>query len=234
MSHYHCEVVIPPTDDIEAAVASVLAPFDESPDEANEDQDDRNAFWDFYVIGGRFAGNKMLAKYDMAKLEAFEAWLRERGTTVQGLLCGKPELSPASQAAEIDAKWNESFPSDPPIPCPLFAHSNDQYGRNGRGRLPEDVLPLAGVPERLRVSRVIFAAPSYSSETNEHTGPLKANFMLCDSKWNGCNHMPIKWDGSIADALTQYRKNLSCCKEEYAAKVTPTDEWLCVTVDYHS
>jgi hypothetical protein len=31
--HYHLEVLVPPTDDVEASVRQVLAPFDEGRDE---------------------------------------------------------------------------------------------------------------------------------------------------------------------------------------------------------
>jgi hypothetical protein len=228
--HRHCEILIPATDDVEGAVSAVMAKF-------NEGTDDREpgAFWDWYVIGGRFAGNKLLAKYDKAKLDAFYDWLHAEKVTVSGLQCGKQELSPPSQREKVDAKWNEMFPSaQADAPCPLFAHSNDQYGRAGNGTLPDDVLKVGDVPERLRMERVIIAGRGYNSESRDWTGELEAKFMLASDAWNGCNHMPVKWDGSLADALAQYRESLSSCKPEYAAQSNPTDDWLAVTVDYHS
>ena len=67
--HFHCEIVLPPeTTDIDSAIQSVMAQFDENqPDD--EDHDTRHSFWDFYVIGGRWAGTKLVAQYDQAKLE---------------------------------------------------------------------------------------------------------------------------------------------------------------------
>lgn len=232
--HFHCEIVIPPTMDIEAAVKSVMAPYDEGPRERDEDTDTRHSFWDFWVIGGRWAGHKLLAQYDEAKLDAFHEWLQAEKVTVAGFTAGKQELSPADQIPKIDAKWNEMFPSAEFMPCPLFKHSNDQYGKGLSSTLPQDVSRLSDVPARLKCSRVIFAKPSYNSDTKDHTGPLEAGWMICEDMWNGCNHMKADWDGTFASALEKYRESLKNYREEYAAKVLPQDNWLVVTVDYHS
>lgn len=232
--HYHCEIVIPPTMDIEAAVNSIMAPFDESPDKPDEDWSARSTFWDFWVIGGRWAGNKLMARYDQKKLEAFHEWMTAEKITVAGMVCGKQEISPASQIPKVDAKWNEMFPSHEFLPCPIFRHSNDQYGKGLAGTLPDDVSRLDHVPLDLTCSRVIFAKPSYDSKTKDHTGPLEAGFMLTDSAWNGCNHMKVDWDGKFASALEKYSEHIKNYREEYVARVTPQPNWLVVTVDYHS
>lgn len=50
--HYHAEVIVPPTDDHEALVGRLLAPFDEQ----NEGDDASSCqWWDWWVIGGRYA-----------------------------------------------------------------------------------------------------------------------------------------------------------------------------------
>lgn len=229
--HYHCEIVIPPTMDIEAAVKKVMQPFDEN---ERDSEESLHPFWDFWVIGGRWAGRKLLAKYDQAKIDEFYSWLKAEKVTVSGLQCGKQEISPASQTPKIDAKWNEMFPSAEILPCPLFAHSNDQYGKGLGGTLPHDVTRLSEVPDRLECSRVIFAKPSYDGDAKDWVGPLEPEFMLCDSQWNGCNHMKVDWDGRFVSALEKYRDSLKNCREEFAAKVVPKDDWLVVTVDYHS
>lgn len=229
--HYHCEIVIPPTRDIEGAIQSVLAQFNENAE--GEDGSDY-AFWDFWVIGGRWAGHKLLAKYDKAKMDAFHEWMTAEKITVSSLQAGKQELSPASQISKVDAKWNEMFPSETHISCPLFNHSNDKYADGLRGTLPSDISKLSDVSSTLECSRVIFAKPSYESSSKDHTGPLEAAFMLCDSQYNGCNYMKIDWDGKFSTAVVQYRDSLKNYKEEYAAKISPTDDWLAVTVDYHS
>jgi len=232
--HYHCEIVIPPTMDIEAAIMSVMKPFDEQPDTDDEDSSARNAFWDFWVIGGRWAGNKLLAKYDKAKLDEFHYWLSAEKITVSGLTCGKQKLEPVSQEVKVDAKWNEMFPSAAGVPCPLFAHSNNQYGKGLSSTLPNDVSRLNDVPPALECSRVIFAMPSYQGETKGWTGPLKAEFMLCEDQWNSCNHMKVDWDGKFGSALEKYSEQLKNRPDEFAAKATPASDWLVVTVDYHS
>lgn len=227
--HMHCEIVIPPTEDVEGAVETVMKPFRE------EEEDACHPFWDWYVIGGRFAGNKRMGRYDKDILDAFHQWLQDEKVTVSGLQCGKQELQPASQIPKVDAKWNEMFP--PPdgkrLPCPLFAHSNDQYGHDGKGTLPDDICTLADTPG-ITCARVIIAGPGYNSDTDDYTGPPKAVYMVCEDQWNGVIHMKIDWDRTIKSALTGHAKHIESYKEQYREKMTPQDDWLTVTVDYHS
>lgn len=56
--HYHCETIMPPVKDVEIAVENILNPFNENVPES-ADYDPRDAFFDFYSIGGRFAGAKL-------------------------------------------------------------------------------------------------------------------------------------------------------------------------------
>lgn len=226
--HHHCEIVIPPTADIEGAIAQIMKPFDEN---KREGEDARGtAFWDWYVIGGRFAGHKLIATYDEAKIDEFYAWLTAEKVTVSNFQAGKQKLHPESQEAKVDAKWNEMFPSQEPIKCPLFAHSNDQYARGKKnGTLPDDVMLLMDVPTRLKCTRVIFAEPSYKDD-----GTLDPEFMIVDSQWNGCNYMDVKWDGTFADARAQFMEKCKHYTEEAREKKLPKDNWLVVTVDYHS
>ena len=223
--------------DIEAAVTSVLKPYCEHEEDLDEDEQytsRRHGFWDFWVIGGRWAGHKLLAQYDQSKIDEFYDWCKAEKITVSGLQCGKQELSPASQIPKVDAKWNEMFPSAELVPCPLFNHSNDQYGKGLSGTLPRDVSRLDAVPAALKCSRVIFARPSYQSETKDRTGPLEVGWMIGEDLWNGCNHMKADWDGTFASAVEKYRESLKNYSEEYAAKMIPQNDWLVVTVDYHS
>jgi hypothetical protein len=221
--HYHCEIVIPPTKDVEGAMATVLKQFDEN------QEDSSHAFWDWWVIGGRWSGCKLMARYDEAKLEQFREWLRDEKITVSGVQFGKQELSPSSQIPKVDAKWNEMFPSMRPFHCPMFKHSN-QYS----DVLPDDVLRLGDVPDVLKCSRMIVAGHGYDSDSKGWTGPLEAKFMLCESEWNGCNHMPIDWDGRFHSALAKYHEHIKGYKDEYIASHMPNNDWLVVTVDYHS
>lgn len=232
--HHHCEIVIPPTMDIEAAVAAVLKPFDEN---HRDSEDARGApFWDWWVIGGRWAGHKLMARYDQAKLDEFHQWLNDEKVTVSSFRAGKQSLNPESQIAKVDAKWNEMFPSAEFVSCPLFAHSNNQYGKGLASTLPADVSRLSDTPERLECSRIIFAMPGYDSNTKDWTGPLEPEFMLQGEAWNGCNYETTTWDGKFGSALTLYRERLSNSRADagFTEKRTPKDDWLVVTVDYHS
>jgi hypothetical protein len=223
--HHHLEIVLPPVEDIETAVAQILKPFDEN----GQDEDghrNSHAFWDFYVIGGRWAGAKLEAMLDQPKLEQFKAELASRKVTVSGLQFGKQELSPASQIPLVDALWNEFFPDSPIKVCPLFKHFNDQY-QNSEG-FP-DIMRLAGMPKSLTASHVIIAGPGWQDD-----GSLEAKYMLQTSIWNGVTHVDAKWDGSVLAAIEEHKKRLEDYKPEYIAKASPTDDWLVVTVDYHS
>jgi hypothetical protein len=227
--HSHLEIIIPPTDDIEGSIAAVMKQYDESLDPKNEDYSTKHVFWDWYVIGGRWAGNKLMAKFDPVKIEEFQKWCAAEKLTVSGVVAGKQRLQPESQIPKVDAKWNELFGTN--TACPMFDHSNDQYGRNGDGTLPDDVLRLGDLPDRVTCSRVIFAGPSFNHEAKEghgkYTGPLESKFMFCDEVWNGCNHMKVEWDGTVKQALEKYR-------ESFRKDFLPTADWLVVTVDYHS
>ena len=98
--------------------------------------------------------------------------------TVSGVQCGKHELQPATQIPAVDAKWNEMFPSGETVKCPLFAHSNDQYGRNDDGTIAGDISSLADSLD-VECGRVIFGGPSHSGDS-QWDGPLEATFMLSD------------------------------------------------------
>jgi len=233
--HHHCEIIIPPTDDIESAIKSIMKPFDENQSQEDHDHNPSNTFYDWYVIGGRWAGTKLMAGYDQEKIKIFKQWLQEEKITVSGLQAGKQALSPEDQIPKVDAKWNEMFPSDAGelMSCPMFAHSNDQYGRNGDGTIQGDICNLKDALAA-SCSRVIFAGPSYDSDSEKHTGPLEATYMLCGSQWNGVNYMDVKWDGKVKTALEMFVGKLSNYGDEYRERVVPKDEWLVVTVDYHS
>jgi hypothetical protein len=225
--HHHLEIVMPPTKNIEGAIRTILAPFDENA-KASEEYSRSHAFWDWYVIGGRWSGHKLMAKYDAAKIEEFENWMQQEHITVSSLQAGKQTLQPETQIPKVDAKWNEMFPSEKPVACPLFSHSNDQYGRNGLADLlPDDVALLKDVPASLKCSHIIIAGPGYEDK-------LGTSFMLIDDAWNGVNFMKTAWDRTVTSAVDQYREQLKNYKDDYKAVRMPQADWLVVTVDYHS
>lgn len=215
---------MPFTNDVEAAVSKICNPFNEQGTD-EDGEPNRQGFWDFWVIGGRFAGSKFQATLNPEQLEKFNAELHKRKVTVSSFTAGKQEIAPASQIPMVDALWNEYFPQTNGGPCPLFKHSNDQYKNDSL--LPDDVMRFWEVPDSLKMSRIIFAGPRYEDE-------LKATFMLSDSIWNGCNHEDTAWDQTFGDAVKRFTEKHKNYKTEYIEKITPNDDWLVVTVDYHT
>lgn len=212
--HYHCEIVIPPTDDVKTAVAQIMGPFDESASSYR--------FWDWYVIGGRWAGAKMEAAIGQDRIEAFRAELRRLNITISGIQVGKPELNPVSQIETVDALWAQWFPEHAG-PCPLFAHSN-----NNRHTLPGDISPLASCPLSLTASRVIVAARTHDDKD------FRADWMTQEEVFNGVNYERTTWDKTLGGALNLYSGRIARYSDEARIKYAPRPDWLIVTVDYHS
>jgi hypothetical protein len=227
--HYHCEIIMPPTDDVPGAVSAIMEKFNENNEEARS-----SAFWDFWVIGGRWAGEHQRASLDQEKLSEFNEWLIVEKVTVSGFTAGKQSLQPADQIPKVDAKWREMFGGDGP--CILFKHSNDQYGQGTDGVIEGDICKLADAPLGMKCERVIIAIPGWKADSkpNPWTGPFEARFMLSADVWNGCNHMPVAWDGTISGALADYQKDLASASAALLAVALPQPDWLVVTVDYHS
>lgn len=222
--HEHLEIVMPPTDDVTAAVATVMAKFDENSADRGYA---KHGFWDWYVIGGRFAGSKFEATLDKEKLEKFQKELTDRKVTVSGLQFGKQALQPATQIPAIDALWNEYFPESKGGPCPLFAHSNDQYKKDGQ-ELPADVMRFSEVPESLECYRVIFAdIDSWDSE-------ITAKEMFAKHLYNGCTFQATEYKGTFGHAVELYLGKIENYRNDYRESSTPKDDWLVVTVDYHT
>jgi len=220
--HYLCEIIMPPTDNIEQAVEQILKPYCEH----NEgDESDDNAFWDWYVIGGRFAGQKLISGLDPEKLDLFYDELKELKVTVSSLQAGKQTLQPSDQIPMVDNLWKKHFPDFKGENCPLFSHSNDQYSEYMNG----DVMKFNDVPDDLKCARVIFAAPAYGDEDG-----FRAGYMLSDSIWNGVNHQKTDFDGVFSSAKKLFIESVKGYKKEYIEKIKPTNEWLVVSVDYHS
>ena len=234
MSHSHLEVIMPHVDDVKAALEQILAPFDKNPPvKEGETEDERSdryyarkyAFWDWWVIGGRWSSNKFIASFDEQRLENFRKKLVGLKVTVSGFQCGKETLQPESQIATVDALWNESFPNSPIKSCPFFSHFNDQY-KHTEG-FP-DILPLGETPKDMKCERVIVAGLDYKGES------YKANFMVQDSMYNGVNYIDCKWDGTLKSALKMQEERVKTYSDDWKAKLTVRPDWISVTVDYHS
>lgn len=218
--HYHCEIIMPPTHDVEAAVNAIMARFDENaPDNKDGAHDARFTFWDWYVIGGRWSGHKLLARLDAAKLDEFQAMLTKMEVTVSGVQAGKPSLFPESQIAEVDRLWVEHFPDAGLAQCPFFKHYTGTMG---------DVCRVDELPEGLTASRVIVAGPGLNG-----TG-LQVETMQQRQVWNGVNIIKTAWDGTVAATLGAHAERIALYRDEYRNGMTVKPDWLAVTVDYHS
>jgi hypothetical protein len=216
--HYHCEIILPPTTEIERDVESVMRPFSEN---ADPEESRGHGFWDWYQIGGRWSGSKVQARIDRVRLDEFYAELSRRKVTVSGLQWGKQELSPASQIPEIDALWREWFPESGIAHCPLFKHSGNT--------LLDDVCVFKNAPLELVCSRLIVGVPHWKEADKVEPG-----YMLECEYWNGCNHVKTTWDGTLKQALEKYAEHGAHYSDEYKAKREIKPDWLVVTVDYHS
>jgi len=212
--HHHLEIIMPPTKNVEGAITQILDQFDE------EGKDNTHAFWDWYVLGGRWAGTKLEAMLGADKIQEFRDLLVKEKITVSGLQCGKQSLQPESQIERVDKMWNEMFPDSPVKQCPLFEHYESDYG---------DTCKLSDVPRDLTASRVIIAKKHWEDKNKR-----EAEFMLSTEIRNGCAHQDTTWDGNILEAIKQYKKRLKNMSEEFKKENTPKANWICVTVDYHS
>lgn len=221
--HYLVEIILPlmEREKVAEAVATVLAPFNENDEEASD------AFWDWYVIGGRWAGAKTEAMLDPEKLEQFNAKLKEMEVKVHGLIAGKQTL--VDEFVEpVDALWREMFPGAGDK-CILFDHAHDKY--SGDGGLPGDICLLSEVPDGHTASRVMFCSYNYENK-------LTCEEMLCKEVWNGVTFQDTNFDGRVKQAIEWRNERLSgrSYKEEYVERnlINDKSKWLCISVDIHS
>lgn len=142
--HYILEIIIPPVDNIEEAIEEIMKPFYEG------DEENTNAFYDFYKIGGRFSGHKLRFMLGTERMDEFYDLLKEEKITVSSFVVGKETLAPNSQAEKVDKLWNDFFPDSPIKQCPVF----DNY--KPKDNFP-DVCSLLETPKDLTCSRVIIA-----------------------------------------------------------------------------
>jgi len=58
--------------------------------------------------------------------------------------------------------------------------------------------------------------------------------MVTDSLYNGATWQDTNWDGTLKSALDGFADKCKNYKQEWVDEHTPKDDWLVVTVDYHS
>lgn len=217
--HYHLEIVMPPAADVEAAITEILAPFQEG---SFDDAGDPNThtFWDYWSIGGRWSGEKILHALGNDALNRFSQELVKQQVAISGVQFGKPSLAFPHQRSMVDALWCEWFPDCPLKGCPLFDHYKGNHG---------DIMPLKDVARTITAHAVMFAAPGFFGEKRLH-----AVFMVRQKVWNGLNSERTAWDGTLGHALELAKEDAAFMSADYAEEIRPKDDWLCVTVDYHT
>lgn len=217
--HYHLELIMPPTDNVEKALAEILGPWSENYEDEEEGAN-KHGFYDFYEIGGRYSGRKLEALLGDEKLKEFKQALIEKKVTVSGLQFGKETIAPASQIPMVDQMWNEFFPDSPVKVCPLFDHYKENWG---------DIMKVSEIPKDLTAFRVIIAAPKYEDDPT-----FDIKYMISQDIWNGVKHLDVNWDTKVETALADYKKDIGRGVESYIERCGVKDDWLCVTLDYHT
>lgn len=216
--HHRLELIMPPTDDIASAVEQILAPWNENlPLDDEDNYRAKFAFFDWYQIGGRYSGKKLIDAIPEEQMKRFYDELNRMKITVSCVTAGKQTLQPESQVELVNATWRSMFPDHPIQECPLF----DNYvGADG------DVMKLADLPAGAKARRVIIARKTDDG--------LEASLMVSGDFWNGVTWLDTAWDITIRSALEMNAKMIENFRPEIAAKRTPGPDWLVVTVDCHS
>lgn len=220
--HYKAEIVIPNVDDVKETISKVLAPFDEGSDDEDASS---YRFWDFWVIGGRFAGDKLQTRLDKTKIDQFYKELESMKIMCSGITAGKQEIATKEQRLEVDSLWQNMFPESGISVCPFFKHSNNQY--DSSSLLPGDICTYSDVPKQLTAEVVIFAADPYGHG-------IEAVHMVKKNYWNGVNYQDSDWDGLFIHAVGDFEMKAARYSKEYQEKTLLRDDHLVVTVDYHS
>ena len=198
----HLEIIMPPVpmEDIKARVRAIMRPYNLS-----QASNHYGSFWDFYSIGGRWSGHKLIQSLDQDKLKAFKALLNKRHFMISPVGSVKSSLISETHIEEVDRLWQEYFPDSVMTQCPFFRHSHIPY-----------YVDVMTVKECLELSahHVIFV-----------DGAGEARFMVQKMIWNGLNYQETTWDSTIKSALVM-------CNLDAGEEVEMHD-WLVVTVDYH-
>lgn len=244
MSHYHMELILPPQPDREAvrkASHQILLPFREEQDPLPEDEYheiyEGHRFWDWYVIGGRWTRDHIVARLDETKLQDFwdnfaEAGMEGPGFQMPG---SHPQLTPESvlRAHEL---WADFFPNDE---CPFWQKDGRRPGEACDHK--SDICTVGELGENAGAYRLLIA-------TLDGHLKYKAAHLISTSFWNSVSWQDAKWEGDVHQAIGDYngtrqaeidrRRDKDGVADEWSLKYgIPSlvgDDWHAVTVDYHS
>lgn len=208
--HEHLEIILPPPHDWQASGA-VKKDVEDIMKSFQRDEDD-GGWWDYFMIGGRWAGQHVLSRIEPAVIQSFRERLAAEKITVSGVQFGKPDLSPASQIPRVDSLWRKMVPGGGDQ-CVLFGHA-----------APEgDVCTVGKLGPHLNCDRLILC-------TRSSSGMPKPHRMAVASFWNGIEHQETDFNGNVAAFIeAQSARDASAYPEPL--QIGP--EWIAVTVDYH-
>lgn len=241
--HALAEVVIPPkfrpnlTDAVGQVMEHFLRPEYDGDGEETDRENWKADWWDWWKIGGRWSGEKTLARVDKDRLSEFYKELSKQKVTVSGLVMGRKELQPAAQIPKVDALWREWFPGHGDR-CPVFQHAYQARLKTGGliDYFDHDVCTVGELPERYTCERLLI-----SGERADEPGKLYAVRHLAKEYWNGVEHQDTKFDGKVKKALDDMIRKAArkkSGKEDYkigdVRRAGLANDWLCVTVDYHN
>ncbi len=203
--HNHVELIMPPSPvvEIQERVRELLYPLSQS---AAEMAGTTGRLYDWYQIGGRFAGTKMSLRLDPERLHKFRQELYGEAFTndTRPVLLGQQRFWGTPDLPTVDALWRKWFPEEEAGACPLFDHypTGDQ-----------DICRVDRIPDNLTAHAVVVG--------NED----KVVFQLHTEIWDSTRSefQDTDFDGSVLNALRQGR----------ACGVEPSKNWLAVTLDCH-
>lgn len=227
--HVHLEVLVPPTDNPVDDVETLLKPFDESAED--EEGYSRYTFWDWWVIGGRWSCSHLLADIGKGRMDKFVEEMpkyKVSGVQTAGGLYEVP-VEPDGVRDELLELWKVHFP-EYAEQCPFWGLT-DQYDRGGR---PNDIVPAGSISKSLTCSQLLIGW-----RPKETIRPL---LMLQDDFYNGVSWQDSAWDGKVLASIEAHNEKTRARKdgaregwwEEYGSRQVVGEDWLAVTVDYHT
>ena len=204
MSHYHVELIMPPTPwfAIEDRVLDILLPLRKGDDEETWPAD---PLYDWYKIGGRFAGTKYGLGCDPKRLRKFYEELYSEAFATDVTVIGGARFWSDSDLPKVNALWRKWFPEDEVGTCPFI-------GPYPTGE--QDICRVDRIPDELAADAVVVG--------NEADQVV---FRLAIEIWDSARQefQRTGFDGSVPDALRRCR----------AQGIEPAGDWLAVTLDCH-
>ena len=225
--HEHLEMFLPPqaSENIEVWITNLLTPF--AVHYKDEQYGDPNpyAFYDYYRIGGGYAGRHLLQRIDPDGSRTREIWADYRA-----LFDNQKHRDLDDEAVELRHRnlWRNHFPDGGPI-CPLF---------QSNVKVESDICLVGELAPGLTAARM-FVAQNRNGDTAgelpEHLNMHSVCFyMLCVEVWNGANLQRTDWNGLVSDGIERQQAHVrQHYRQEFYQDYAINDDWLVATIDYH-